>query len=102
MPRVSRTYTQSPDPSTSNRNKLNITIMEVGCCWDFGCNSKLQEKIDKYAQLVNALRDTRGLVKFVAIPIGHARPTLNKNHQSLAQALSITRLMMYILYSCTA
>ena len=41
--------TPSPDPSTFDRKKCNLVIIEIGYCQDFGCQKRRQEKTSKYA-----------------------------------------------------
>ena len=83
--------TPTPDPTTFDRKKCNLILIEVGFRRDFRCHAKLQEKTAKYVPLVTALKALWGKVKLVAVPIGHAGRTLHKTQQSLAQALSATR-----------
>jgi len=81
----------SLDPSTFNRKKCNIFIIEIGFCRDFGCDIKLQEKTDTYAPLFSTFKDIWGKMEFVAIPITHASTTLTKTHHCLAQFASPIR-----------
>jgi hypothetical protein len=86
--------TPSPDPSTPDRKKCNLIIIEVGFCQAFGCHKRLQEKTVRYAPLVVAIKAVWRKVKFVAIPIGHAGTTLTTTQRHLAQALSATKPMI--------
>jgi hypothetical protein len=54
--------------------------------------TKLNDKTTKYAPFIAALKHIWKKVEFVAVPIGHTGTTLTKTQQSLAQALSATRL----------
>ena len=83
--------TAAPDPTTFGRKKCNLVLIEVGFCRDFGCHSKLQDKIAKYAPLVASLQALWGKVEFVAVPIGHAGTTLTMTHQCLIQSMLATR-----------
>jgi hypothetical protein len=83
--------TPSPDPSTFERQKRNLILIEVGFCRDFGCHDTIQEKTAKYAPLITALKNVWGKVEFVAVPFGHAGITLTETPRCLAQALSATR-----------
>ncbi len=82
--------TSSPDPSIFDRKKCNLILIEVGFCRDFGCHTRLQEKIVKCAPLVKALKELWGKVEFVAVSIDHAGTTLIETQCRLAQALSST------------
>jgi hypothetical protein len=52
--------TPSPDPSTFDRMKCNLILVETGLCKDFRCNTRHQENAAKYAPLVNALETIWG------------------------------------------
>jgi hypothetical protein len=81
----------TPSPTTYDRKKCNLILLEIGFCQDFGCDKRQREKTAKYAPLVNALKEVWGKVEFVAVPIGHAGTTLTETPTRLAQALSATR-----------
>ena len=83
--------TPEPGPCAIDRKKSNLILIEVGFCRDFGCQSKLQEKTDKYAPLGASLQTIWGKVELMAVPIDHAGPTLIKIRHSLAHAMSATR-----------
>jgi hypothetical protein len=80
-----------PDPTTFDRKKCNLLLVEIVFCRDFGCDKRQREKTTKYAPLVNALKEVWGKVEFVTVPIGHAGTTLKETPTRLAQALSATR-----------
>ncbi len=86
--------TPNPIPSTFDRKKCNLILIEIGFCRDFACIARLQEKTTKYAPLVTALQTIWGKVMFVAVPVGHAGTTLAATPLSLAQALLATRREM--------
>jgi hypothetical protein len=48
--------TAAPDPTTFDRKKCNLMLIEIGFCMDFKCHKKLQEKTGKYAPLDAALK----------------------------------------------
>ena len=54
--------TSSPDLGAFDRRRCNIVLIEIGSCMDFGCHSKLGEKINKYASLVASLQASWGKV----------------------------------------
>ena len=83
--------TPSLDPSTLDRTKCNLVLIEVEFCQDCGCHKRLQEKTAKYAPLATALKAMWGNVKFVVVPISHAGTVLTETKRHLAQALSATR-----------
>ena len=69
-------HISSPDPSTFDRTKCNLILIEIGLCQDLGCQKRLQEKTDKYTPLVIAIKTVWGKVELVAVPIDHAGTTL--------------------------
>ena len=83
--------TPLPDPSTFNRRKCNLILVEVGFCRDFGCHTMHQEETAKYALLVTALKAVWEKAELVTVPIGHAGKTLTTTQRHLAQSLSVTR-----------
>ena len=79
-----------PDPSTYDRSKCRVVIIEVGFCADLRCAGKLQQKRDHYERLVQELRKTWGEVVLVLIPIGNAGTLLQSSLDSLAAAVAAT------------
>jgi hypothetical protein len=41
--RIHQSRTRAPSPE---RKKYNLVLIEIGFCRDFGCHSKLQEKME--------------------------------------------------------
>ena len=79
-----------PDPSTYDRSKCRVVIIEVGFCADLRCAAKLQQKREHYERLVQELRKTWGEVVLVLIPIGNAGTLLQSSLDSLAAAVAAT------------
>ena len=79
-----------PDPTTYDRSKCRVVIIEVGFCADLRCAAKLQQKRDHYEPLVAELRKTWGEVILVLLPIGNAGTLLQSSIDSLAAAVAAT------------
>jgi hypothetical protein len=83
----------TPDPRRTALEKRTCTLVfiEIGFPRDLGCDKKHKEKTEKYLHLVAALKQYRGRVKFVAIPIGRAGTTLTTTLNYLTAAFSTVR-----------
>ena len=47
-------------PSTFDRMKCNLILVEAGFCRDFGCHTRHKEKTAKYAPIVTAFKAVWG------------------------------------------
>jgi len=79
----------SPDPTSFNKTRCTLILVEVGFYRDFGCDTKIAKKTMTYSPLIAAFNKYWGRVEIVALPIGHAGITLNKNLDHLTAAFLI-------------
>jgi hypothetical protein len=56
-----------------------------------GCDTKIDEKAEKYSPLIAALRRYWGWVEFIAFPFGHAGTTLTKTLNNLTATFFTVR-----------
>ncbi len=81
----------SPDPSSFDKKKYTLIIIEIGFRRALGCDIKFEKKTEKYSPLLATLRRYWGRVEFIAFPIGHAGTTLTKTLDHLTAAFFIVR-----------
>jgi len=81
--------TPSPSPTSFEKKKYTLIIVEIGFCRDLGCDIKLEKKNEK---ILVGLRRYWGRVDFIAFPIGHAGTTLARFLDQLTTAFSTVRL----------
>jgi hypothetical protein len=83
--------TPSPYPTSIDKKKCTLIIVEIGFCMDLGCDITFEKKDEKYIPLLAALKRYWGRVEFIAFPIGHAGTTLIRTLDHLTAAFSTVR-----------
>ncbi len=83
--------TPFPDPTSIDKKKCTLIIVEIGFCRDLGCDIKFEKKNEKYLPLLAALRRYWGRMEFIAFPIGHAGIKLTRTLDQLTAAFSTVR-----------
>ena len=74
-----------------NRAAYSLLIVRVGFCADLRCHAKVAAETEKYAALLQLLRERWGRVDFVCVLAGHASTTLEATAEALSQARSKPR-----------
>ncbi len=46
----------STDPILFDKTQCTVILIEIGLCRDFGCDIKIEKKIEKYSPLIAALK----------------------------------------------
>ncbi len=83
--------TPSPEPSSFDKKKCTLIVVEIGFCRDLGCDTKFEKKTEKFPPLMAGLRIYWGRVEFNDFPIGHVGTTLTRTLDHLTAAFSTVR-----------
>ena len=81
----------SPDPTSFDKKRCNLIIVEFCLCTDLDCDIKIEKNTEKYSPFIAALRRPWERVEFIAFPIGHVGTTLTKTLDHLTAAFSTVR-----------
>ena len=81
----------TPDHDSFHRNDCSLILFEIGFCRDIGLHDKRTKKTETYHPLLCVLRQYRGHVDLVCIPIGYAGTTPNDTASNIATTLTKVR-----------
>ena len=80
-----------PDPTSFNKKKCTLIIVEIGFYWDFDCDAKIEEKPRNTPISSRPFKNYWGRVEFIAFRVGHAGTTFTRTQDHLTAAVSTIR-----------